>query len=49
MKPRIYRIAAIAVIAFLAAGSVASGQKVTIKIAYPTGAEMPEQAMKTAF
>ena len=49
MKSKFRRILALAVVAVFAAASAAFGQKVTIKIAYPTGAEMPEQAMKNAY
>jgi len=49
MESRVSRLIGLAVIAVMLAASAAFGQKVTIKIAYPTGAEMPEQAMKNAY
>lgn len=45
---RVVRGMAIAAIALLAVVSVGA-QKVTLRIAYPTGAEMPMEAMKNAF
>jgi raffinose/stachyose/melibiose transport system substrate-binding protein len=49
MTFRFPRVLSFAAAVLLIATFPASGQKVTVKIAYPTGAEMPEQAMKNAY